>query len=153
MVIFILMWIGASPGGTGGGIKTSTFAIAVINFISLARGKDRTEIFKREISPISSRRAFAAISLSLVVIGSAVFLLAIVEKGKDLVSLAFETVSAFGTVGLSLGITGSLTAAGKIIIILTMFIGRVSMLTILVSFLRRVINLKYKYPTEDILIN
>jgi potassium uptake TrkH family protein len=153
MLIFILMWIGASPGGTGGGIKTSTFAIALMNFISLARGKDRVEIFKREISPMSSRRAFAAISLSILVIGSAMLLLSIFEKGKDLMPLAFETVSAFGTVGLSLGITSSLSDAGKIIIILTMFIGRVSMLTILISFMRRVINLKYKYPSEDVLIN
>ena len=153
MVIFILMWIGASPGSTGGGIKTSTFTIAILNFLSLARGKDRVEIFKREISPITTRRAFAAISLSFIVIGSAVFLLAIFEPGKDLMPLAFETVSAFGTVGLSLGITSSLSDAGKIVIILTMFIGRVSMLTILISFMRRVINLKYKYPSEDVLIN
>jgi potassium uptake TrkH family protein len=153
MVLFILMWIGASPGSTGGGIKTSTFAIAVLNFMSLARGKDRVEIFRREISPISTRRAFAAISLSMVVIGTAVLILSLTEKGKDLMPLAFETVSAFGTVGLSLGITSSLTDAGKIIIILTMFIGRVSMLAILVSFLRRVVNLKYKYPAEDVLIN
>lgn len=153
MVIFILMWIGASPGGTGGGIKTSTFTIAIVNFLSLARGKDRVEIFQREISPISTRRAFAAISLSFVVIGSAVFLLAIFERDKDLMPLAFEAVSAFGTVGLSLGITSSLSDAGKMIIILTMFIGRVSMLTILISFMRRVINLKYKYPSEDVLIN
>lgn len=153
MVLFILMWIGASPGSTGGGIKTSTFAIAVMNFMSLARGKDRVEVFKREISPISTRRAFAAISLSMVVIGAAVLMLSMTEKGKDLMPLAFETVSAFGTVGLSLGVTSSLTDAGKIIIILTMFIGRVSMLAILVSFLRRVVNLKYKYPAEDVLIN
>jgi Trk-type K+ transport system membrane component len=153
MVLFILMWIGASPGSTGGGIKTSTFAIAVMNFMSLARGKDRVEVFRREISPISTRRAFAAISLSMVVIGISVLILTLTEKGKDLMPLAFETVSAFGTVGLSLGITSSLTDAGKIIIILTMFIGRVSMLAILVSFLRRVVNLKYKYPAEDVLIN
>ena len=153
MLIFILMWIGASPGSTGGGIKTSTFAIAILNFLSLARGKDRIEIFRREISSISARRASAAISLSLIVIGISVFLLSIFDSDKNLTQLAFESVSAFGTVGLSLGITGALSDPGKMIIILTMFIGRVSMLTILVAFLRRIINLKYKYPIEDVLIN
>lgn len=153
MVVFVLMWIGASPGSTGGGIKTSTFAIAILNFLSIARGKDRIEVFKREISPISTRRAFATLSLSLVVIGISVFCLAIFESGKDLMPLAFESVSAFGTVGLSLGITSGLSDPGKIVIVLTMFIGRVSMLTILVSFMRRIVNLKYKYPTEEVLIN
>jgi len=128
------MWIGASPGSTGGGIKTSTFAIAILNFLSLARGKDRIEIFRREISSISARRASAAISLSLIVIGISVFLLSIFDSDKNLTQLAFESVSAFGTVGLSLGITGALSDPGKMIIILTMFIGRVSMLTILVAF-------------------
>lgn len=153
MVVFVLMWIGASPGSTGGGIKTSTFAIAILNFLSIAKGKDRIEIYKREISPISARRAFATLALSLIVIGISVFFLAIFESGKDLMSLAFETVSAFGTVGLSLGITSGLSDPGKIVIILTMFIGRGSMLTILVAFMRKIVNLKYKYPTEDVLIN
>lgn len=153
LVISILMWIGASPGSTGGGIKTSTFAISFLNFLSLARGKDRIEVFKREISPFSTRRAFAAISLSLIIIGVSIFFMAIFDHDKDLMKIAFESISAFGTVGLSLGITSSLSVGGKIVIILTMFIGRVSMLTILVAFMRRIINLKYKYPAEDILIN
>jgi potassium uptake TrkH family protein len=153
LVTLFLMWIGASPGSTGGGIKTSTFAIAILNFLSIARGKDRVEIFNREVSPISGRRAFAAISLSLVVIGTSVLFLTIFENGKNLMQLVFEAVSAFGTVGLSLGITGALTDAGKIVIVITMFIGRVSMLTLLVAFMRRMVNLKYKYPSEDVLIN
>ncbi len=153
MIVFLLMWIGASPGSTGGGIKTTTFAISVFNFLSLAKGKDRVEVFKREISPITIRRAYSAITLSLIVICTAVALLSVFEKDKDLFKLAFETVSAFGTVGLSLGITGSLSVPGKIIIVLTMFIGRVSMLTLLVAFMRRVVNLKYKLPAEDVLIN
>jgi len=153
LITFILMWVGASPGSTGGGIKTTTFAIAILNFMSLARGKDRIEIFRREISPISVRRAFASISLSFIVLGLSVFFMALFESDMDLMKLAFESVSAFGTVGLSLGVTSSLSSAGKIVIILTMFIGRVSMLTILVAFMRRIVNLKYKFPTEDVLIN
>lgn len=153
MIVFVLMWIGASPGSTGGGVKTSTFAIAVLNFLSIARGKDRVEIFQREISPMSTRRAFAILTLSIIVIGISVFFLAIFESGKDLRSLAFESFSAFGTVGLSLGITSHLSDPGKIVIILTMFVGRVSMLTIMLAFMRKMVNLKYKYPIEEVLIN
>ncbi|MCB0805774.1 MAG: ATPase [Bacteroidales bacterium] len=153
MLILLLMWIGASPASTGGGVKTSTFAIAVLNFVSIAKGKDRIEVFKREISSMSIRRAFAIISLSILVIGTSVMLLVYFDGNKGLLPLAFESFSAFSTVGLSLGITESLSSAGKVVIIFTMFIGRVSMLTILVAFMRRLINLKYKYPTEEILIN
>ena len=153
MIIFILMWVGASPGSTGGGIKTTTFALATLNFFSLARGKDRVEVFKREISDVSVRRAFAIISLSLLVIGTAVFLIASFNDDMTLLSIAFECFSAYSTVGLSVGITPYLSDASKVVIIATMFIGRVSMLTILISLLRRVKHLNYKYPKEEILMN
>ncbi len=153
MIIFLLMWIGASPASTGGGIKTSTFAIATLNFISLARGMSRIEVYKREISHVSVRRAFALISLSLVVIGGAVFGLSITDSEKDLIHIAFECFSAYSTVGLSLGITGALSEWGKLIIVLVMFVGRVSMLSILIAVLKNVKYKNYKYPTEEILIN
>lgn len=153
MIILVLMWVGASPGSTGGGIKTSTFAIAILNFLSIAKGKDRIEIFKREISPISIRRAFAILSLSITVIGISTLMLVYFDGEKGLLALAFESFSAFGTVGLSLGITSALSDPGKIVIIFTMFIGRISMLTILIAFMRRIVNLKYKYPIEEVLIN
>lgn len=152
MVFFLLMWIGASPASTGGGIKTTTFAVGILNFMSLAKGKDRVEAFRREISDLSIRRAFAVISLSLIVIGMAVFLLAVTDPDKHLLELGFEAFSAYSTVGLSLGITGDLSPAGKIIIIITMFIGRVSMLTILAAILRKVSFLRYRYPKEEIII-
>jgi potassium uptake TrkH family protein len=153
MIILVLMWVGASPASTGGGIKTSTFAIAILNFISIAKGKDRIEVFKREISPITTRRAFALLTLSIIIIGLSILFLVYFDGNKGLLPIAFECISAFGTVGLSLGITNALSDPGKIVLILTMFIGRVSMLTILVAFLRRMVNLKYKYPSEDVLIN
>lgn len=153
MVIFLLMWIGASPGSTGGGIKTSTFAIGTLNFFSLARGKDRMELFKREVSELSVRRAFAIISLSLVVIGFAVFCISIFDPNKKLLPIAFECFSAYSTVGLSLGITSQFSNPSKLVLIITMFVGRVSMLTILIALLRKVKHLKYRYPTEEILIN
>lgn len=153
MIIFLLMWIGASPASTGGGIKTSTFSVATLNFLSIARGKNRIEVFKREIADISVRRAFAIIALSLMVIGTAVFLIASFDSEKTLLSIAFECFSAYSTVGLSLGITPDLSSPSKVVIIFTMFIGRVSMLTILIALLRRVKHLNYKYPTEEILMN
>ncbi len=153
MIIFLLMWIGASPASTGGGIKTSTFAIAMLNFISLARGKNRIEVFRREIADISIRRAFAIISLSLMVLGMAIFLISFFDNDKDLMPIAFECFSAYSTVGLSLGITAGLSTSSKIIIILVMFIGRVSMLTIMIALVKRVSHQGYHYPGEEILIN
>lgn len=153
MVIILLMWVGASPASTGGGIKTSTFAIATLNFVALAKGKSRIEIYRREIADVSIRRAFAVISLSFVVIGLAVMLLVIAEPGKKLNDIVFETFSAYSTVGLTLGITGDLSNLGKAVIIVVMFVGRVSMLTILIAFFRKVKHKHYQYPSEEITIN
>lgn len=153
MLIFLLMWVGASPGSTGGGIKTSTFAIATLNFWSLARGKNRIEIFRREIADISVRRAFAIISLSLVIIGTGVFAIAYLDSEKDLLGIAFECFSAYSTVGLSVGITDQLSNGSKIVLILMMFIGRVSMLSILIAIFRKEKFKNYRYSQEEILIN
>lgn len=153
MLIFLLMWIGASPASTGGGIKTSTFAIATLNFISLAKGKTRIEVYRREIADISVRRAFAVISLSLVVIGSGIILISITDSDKDLMSIAFECFSAYSTVGLSVGITADMSPAAKIILIGIMFVGRVSMLSILIAVFKKTKHKNYRYPTEEITIN
>jgi Trk-type K+ transport system membrane component len=153
MITFLLMWIGASPGSTGGGIKTSAFAIGTLNFFSLARGKTRIEIFRREIADISVRRAFATICLSLVVIGFAVFCLSVTDPEKNLIGLAFEVFSAFSTVGLTLNLTMSLSPLGKLIIVTVMFVGRVSMLTIMMAVFKQERYKKYRYPTEEVLLN
>lgn len=153
IVIILLMWIGASPASTGGGIKTSTFAIATLNFLSLAKGKDKIEIWRREIADISVRRAFATMTLSLVVIGFGVFLISYYDENIKLLDIAFECFSAYSTVGLSLGITGDLSSESKIVLIAIMFIGRVTMLSILIAFFKKVKSLNYRYPTDEILIN
>ena len=102
LIIFILlMWIGASPGSTGGGIKTSTFAIALLNIVSIAKGKTRIELFRREISDISVRRSYAIIILSLITIGIAILLISAIESDKNLLSISFECFSAYSTVGLN----------------------------------------------------
>lgn len=153
MMIFLFMWIGASPSSTGGGIKTSTFAIATLNIFSLAKGKSRIEIFRRQIADISVRRAFAIISLSLVVIGSGIMMISIIEKDIDLLDIAFECFSAYSTVGLSLGVTAYLSSISKFILIIIMFVGRVSMLTIIVALFKKVNYKNYSYPSEEITIN
>lgn len=153
LVTIFLMWIGASPSSTGGGIKTSTFAIATLNFLSLARGKNKLELSRREIPDNSIRRAFAIITLSFIVVGIATFTIAIFNPELSLLKITFECFSAYSTTGLSLGITTSLHPVSKFVLISTMFTGRVTMLTILIAFMKKVNYRNYKYPTEDILIN
>lgn len=153
MITFLLMWIGASPASTGGGIKTSTFAIATLNFLSLAKGKQRIEVFRREIADISVRRAFATIALSLIVIGTGIVLITIFDPEKGLLNIAFESFSAYSTVGLSLGITGDLSTASKLIVSAIMFVGRVSMLSIIVAVFKKIKHTNYRYPSEEITIN
>ena len=153
MMVFLLMWIGASPQSTGGGIKTSTFAIATLNILSLAKGKSRIEIFRREIAEISVRRAFAIISLSLVVIGFAIMFISIFDPEKQLLDIAFECFSAYSTVGLSLGITGDLSSASKFVIIVVMFVGRISMLSLVIAVFKKIKHKNYSYPKEEITIN
>ncbi|SIT16764.1 potassium uptake protein, TrkH family [Belliella pelovolcani] len=152
LIYLILMWIGASPGSTGGGLKTSTIAVAVLNVVSLSKGKDRVEIFKRQISNETIRKAFSVILLSFLVIGLGVFLVLLFDPQLSLIDVAFEIFSAFSTVGLSLGITGELSFGSKIVVTIIMFLGRVGTLTILVAFVRKARTLRYKYPEEGVFI-
>ncbi|MEZ4855271.1 MAG: potassium transporter TrkG [Gelidibacter sp.] len=153
LFIILLMWIGASPASTGGGIKTSTFAIATLNIIATARGKKRIEINTREISSSTVNRAFAIICISLIVIGTGIILLLFFEPDKSLLAVAFECFSAYSTVGLSLNVTPTLTEPSKLVIILIMFMGRIGMLNLLFGMLGQVEQKFYKYPQENILIN
>ena len=149
----LLMWIGASPGSTGGGVKTSTFALATLNIFSLAKGKDRIEIRNREIPNESVRRAFAIIAISVMIIGAATSIITITDGDKGFLPIVFECISAYSTVGLTMGITSNLSAAGKTVIIITMFVGRVGMLYILIGLFQKVKSLKYRYPSENVFIN
>ena len=153
LLVILLMWIGASPASTGGGIKTSTFAIGVLNFINIARGKSKIEIFKRELNPINVQKAFATMTLSFLVIGLGIFLITKFDSHLSLTDVAFEAFSAYSTVGLSLNVTPELSEPSKVVIIAIMFIGRVSMITILMAFFKKATgNSGYAYPSDDILI-
>lgn len=146
----LLMWIGASPGSTGGGIKTSTFAIAILHIFSFSKGKNRIEISHKEVSSQSVGKAFIVIFLSLLVIGISISLVSFFNPNFDILKIAFECFSAFGTVGLSMGITSHLADASKWVLIVTMFLGRVGTFTLFVAFIRKVKTMKYKYPVEEI---
>ncbi|MFT6203227.1 MAG: trk system potassium uptake protein TrkH [Spirosomataceae bacterium] len=152
LVYLLFMWIGASPSSTGGGIKTTTFAIAFSNIVSLSKGKSRVDLFKREISSTSIHRAFAVIFLSLLIIGSAVFGISLFDPNHNLTEIAFECFSAYSTVGLSLNITATLSAPSKLILVLTMFIGRVGMFTLLFGIFNKAESRMYQYPKENIII-
>ncbi|MGM1429412.1 TrkH family potassium uptake protein [Sphingobacterium lactis] len=151
IMIVTLMWIGVSPGSTGGGVKVTTIAIALMNIVALARGKESIEIFKRKIASESVNKAFAIILLSVLTITLSFILLNFADPEQQMIPLLFETVSAYTTCGLSLGITASLSATSKIILMFTMFVGRVGMLTLLVAFIKNTKNKSYIYPTEKIL--
>lgn len=153
MLTIFLMWIGASPNSTGGGIKTSTFAIALLNTLSLARGQTNVEVFKRQIADISIRRAFSIMWLSLLVIGMGVTLISYDQPEIDLIKVVFECFSAYSTVGLSLNLTTELSDFSKMVVSVIMFVGRVSMLTIFIALLKNRRQRNYRYPTEEITIN
>jgi Trk-type K+ transport system membrane component len=154
LFMIFLMWVGASPASTGGGIKTSTFAIATLNVFAVARGKNRIQLFGRRITSQSTSRAFAILCISLIVIGSSIMALLIFEpKDTPLLSVAFECFSAYSTVGLSLNLTPTLTEPSKYVIIATMFIGRIGMLNLMIGLLRQMNHQFYEYPRENILIN
>jgi Trk-type K+ transport system membrane component len=148
------MWIGASPASTGGGIKTSTFALATLNIISVARGKSRIHIFGRRISSESTARAFAILSISLVIIGMAIISILIFEPvGTEVLPVVFECFSAYSTVGLTMNFTPTMTEPSKFVIIAVMFIGRIGMLNLMIGMLREINHQFYEYPKENILIN
>ncbi|APD06617.1 ktr system potassium uptake protein B [Flavobacteriaceae bacterium UJ101] len=131
MIFMLLMWIGAAPGSTGGGIKTTTFAVASLNIVKQVTRKKHLMIYWREISEYTISRMFAVISLSLIAIGLSCFLLLLFDPQIKPVEALFECFSAYSTVGLSLGITAQLSFSSKLVLIVVMFIGRISFLTFL----------------------
>ncbi|MAZ49951.1 MAG: hypothetical protein CME65_15420 [Halobacteriovoraceae bacterium] len=126
----LIMFIGASPGSTGGGIKTTTFAILFQSVKATLKGRDKVEFFDRKVPNIVVVRAVAIIVISLIIVSFFILLMMRLEPDKDFLKVFFEVVSAFATVGLSLGITPLLSSGGKLALILVMFIGRVGPLTL-----------------------
>lgn len=133
MLTIFLMFIGGSPGSTAGGVKTTTFAITVMTIVSVIKGRDDLQIMHRRISKQIVNRGLAVIFVSTIVISLVLFALLITEPLLDFKDIVFEVFSAFGTVGLSLGITSSLSSLGKLLISALMFFGRLGPLTIVLA--------------------
>ena len=132
IIVIVLMLIGASPCSTGGGIKTTTFFLAIVTIISFATGK-KPVAFKRKISESLVTKTFSLVTLAILFVTTMVCILTITEAGKGFAmsDIVFEVVSGFGTVGFSTGITSSLSPLGKFLISLTMYCGRLGPLTII----------------------
>ncbi len=150
-ITVVLMFIGAGPGGTAGGIKLTTFGVLLISLYDQLTGKKNPAVLKRRISKGTVERATAITLLAVLWMIVAVLCL-VISEGKQFLVVLFEVVSALGTVGLSAGITSSLTAFGKIIIIVTMLIGRVGPLGIGLSIIRQTQTTSFEYPEEEILV-
>ena len=147
----ILMFIGGVSGSTAGGIKVNTFGMLAATLWSTLRGKEHPGAFGREFPTQLIYRALALIMISLGLIAAVVFVLTLTEEFGFL-GLLFETVSAFGTVGLSTGITPDLTTAGHLIIIMTMFVGRLGPLALALTLMQRQKPSIYRYPQEAVRI-
>jgi trk system potassium uptake protein TrkH len=157
-ILVLLMFIGASPGSCGGGIKTSTFASLVVMGLSRLRGQERPQIFQRTISAASIGKAISVVLISTLVIVLANLIILMTELGETphpvsrgkFLELLFEVVSAFGTVGLSTGVTAGLGKAGKLILSMVMFVGRLGPLVIAMAVSRSTAP-RYYYAEEEIM--
>lgn len=132
-IVTLFMFIGASPGSTGGGIKTTTFAILIQSVSATLKGRKNVEFFNRTVPNQVVVRAISIIIISLILVSMFIFLMMRIEPDKSFMMIFFEVISAFATVGLSLGITPHLTVLGKFAIIILMFIGRVGPLTLVLA--------------------
>ena len=153
LVFMILMWIGGASQSTAGGIKVNTIAVAWANFMSVIRERKSVVVLKREVSQESVQRATATVFASILVILLAFIILLATEPGLTPKQLLFEVVSAVGTVGSSLNATAYLTTAGKIIVSLLMFVGRVGLIVVAMSFVKKKGQERFSYPKDNVIIN
>jgi trk system potassium uptake protein TrkH len=155
LLTVILMFIGASPAGTGGGVKTTTATVIFLLILAVIRGKKDVNVMKKRIDSGLIMRAVVTVLLSFMLVMLVTFILSLTEqKGTLIQTILFEVTSAFGTVGLSCGLTPSLTIAGKLLIILTMYGGRVGLLTLSLALVSRQkeTEAKIRYPEGRIII-
>jgi len=153
-VLILLMFVGGSPGSTAGGIKTVTLAVVIMSVVAALRKRPEVEMFRRSVRLVVIGRALTVTLLFVAVLFGTTLLLSITESsnGFTMSDIIFEAGSALGTVGLTTGITGSLTTAGKLIIIATMLIGRLGPLTLLAALTFNLKPVRYGYPDEAIIV-
>jgi trk system potassium uptake protein len=157
-LVIILMFIGAAPGGTGGGVKITTFSVTVAVIWAMVRGGTEPTLVGRRLSPALVARAFSICLLGFLALNVAAGALLVME-GRQLLPTLFETTSAFGTVGLSTGesgapvsLTGHFSGGGQLLVAVMMFMGRVGPLTLAVAIARRGTRARVRYPEGRILI-
>ena len=153
-ILILLMFIGGSPGSTAGGIKTVTLAVLLMTAIAALRKREEVEMFRRSVRIVVVGRAITITLLFVVVLFAATLVLTVTENanGFTMSQIIFEAASALGTVGLTTGITGSLTNAGKLIIIAVMLIGRLGPLTLLAALTFNLKPVRYNYPQEAVIV-
>ena len=151
LVMSVLMFIGASPSSVGGGIRTTTFAVILLFLYHFARGHKQVRVFKREIHPEDVLKSFVVAIMAILLCCAAILSLCMTEP-FSLMEIIFEVCSAFGTTGLSLGITAELSTFGKYVLIFLMFIGRIGIISFLLTFSRNKEDDTYHYPTERVII-
>ncbi|UTH03199.1 TrkH family potassium uptake protein [Macrococcoides canis] len=148
-----MMFIGSSPSSVGGGIRTTTLAILILFLINYSNGRNSIKVFNKEIDPIDINRAFAVMVLATLICFIGLLLILSFENGKyDLLEIFFEVMSAFGTCGLSLGITADLSNLSKVVIMILMFIGRVGLISFIIMLGGKAEPEKFRYPKERIMI-
>ncbi|NFK30993.1 Trk family potassium uptake protein [Clostridium botulinum] len=148
----ILMFIGGSPGSTAGGLKTTTFGVIILTVICVIKGKEDTELFGRRFPKELVYKALSILLIGMTLVIVVTKILTITEPNESLTSLLYEATSAFGTVGLTTGLTQRLSTMGKGIIIIMMYLGRVGPLTVALALTKRRKRTLYKYPEAKILI-
>lgn len=153
LVLLVLMWIGGAAQSTAGGVKVNTIAVVFLNIMALIKRTNRIEVFGRELSSHSIRRAHATVFVSILILVVALFVLAILEPNASASALGYECVAALSTCGAGLGITPSLGAGSKIVVIALMLIGRVGIITILLGIVKQGNKQNYSYPSGEIIIN
>ena len=151
LVLLALMFIGASPTSTGGGVKTTTVGVVFLTLVSMIKGRQEPVVFSRRFSLGQIMKAVSIISAAISLIFVTTFVISVFED-FEFSALLFEAFSAFGTVGLSRGITPELSSASKIALIFTMFGGRVGPLTLLVALTRQKREDILRYPEEHLLL-
>lgn len=151
LFLIILMVIGGSPGSTAGGLKTTTFGVLILSTISIVKQEDEVVIFKKHIDPKTIRKALAIIMVYISLIFIVIFILSLSEN-FSVIDLSYEVSSAFATVGASRGITGNLSNVGKILITLSMYLGRIGPMTMAYSFGLKSKTKYIRYPEANISI-
>ncbi|MCA9059146.1 MAG: potassium-transporting ATPase subunit KdpA [Planctomycetaceae bacterium] len=151
LLAVFLMFIGAAPGSTGGGVKTVVFALTILNVWSVIRGRSRVEVFGRSLPANQVARSLAIIAVGIGIVLTTAGLLAVFEDKPDrFVDYLFEATSAFATVGVSAGVTSGLSDPSRLLIVVVMFLGRVGPITMLLAMAGNVQSISYDYPEERV---